>query len=1066
MSTSSYNKVRSNLTNNDKDIQGGEKKVMKKSLSVILTSAMALSMFSSVAFGKTSADFTDLKDLDAATKAKFDAMISAGIFDGVSEDTFGLKEEMNRAQFAKVAALLLGLKADATTSSFSDVKADDKANGYALPYIEALKTAGVTDGYGEGTYNPAGKVTKEQLATFLVRVLGKDADAKAKTGTDATVSDWAQGYVALALELKLLANGEDGKFGGQANATRDLLLTGAYEAKQQYVVPGKISLTEAKAVGVYKVQVTFNKPVDTAAAKFALTKGTAPVVTTTTAPVWSEDKKSVTLTTDSRISEGDYTVTLSGLDAANVDKTTATFKGTDEQVSKIDFVNAGDTVAYSTDASVKVKAVNQYGEAVSISTSGFTALVSGQAPTSFKKDTDGNFVLTFATKALNNGITQGNGIVPITVYFNNSNVTVSKNFKVGTVPLLSKIEAGKVTYSNTTTNKLTSADDSASIPLTLLDQYGNEIVRSQFNGGTPEVNASNINPVVTPYEEKLVVDKAGSTLAVGDLFDDNGNARIKVKLTGKVDKNADFTINIYGGSSSASATVSVGAGNLATKVEFDTSAVSVSATDREVFVPLIVSDANGNKLSAQDIVDNKARFTFSVSNGTAAIQETGADKGKLRLAFTTDNSVGNKLYISGQINQSQSNTFVQTSVNVGEGRYPDSFVVKTESAAKAILGADDKVVFQLVDQFGKNLNDNIGATIPGQNGRTAEYQIKAEVTRDQAGNDTDITPRGTYTSTSTVGNVTTYVFDNTKIDQFNKGFDTKTNFTEGKATIKVVIEKKPAGGSWGENSSTVSRSIQAVKADTKLTYSLNAIGSLFAAKDKLGSVYPQSPMNPANETLAPGTSVSQFDKSVGVTAKDEAGNKVKLPTNYITSLTSSDPNVILTASNTGAYDWDPNNATAPVQKAYVLGYKAGTATVSAVVYTNRGETINLSQEVTVKADPITVDSITAGRTSVNTTEKLSATTGFNVWQLFNKDSDNKFKVVDNYGIEYTDAAILTYKAVLGVNFTVNTTARTSGSGSVSIDPATGVVTVPAGVAEYVVTATAPNGKSVQIVVTP
>ena len=32
---------------------------------------------------KTSADFSDLKDLDAATKAKFDALISAGVFDGV-----------------------------------------------------------------------------------------------------------------------------------------------------------------------------------------------------------------------------------------------------------------------------------------------------------------------------------------------------------------------------------------------------------------------------------------------------------------------------------------------------------------------------------------------------------------------------------------------------------------------------------------------------------------------------------------------------------------------------------------------------------------------------------------------------------------------------------------------------------------------------------------------------------------------------------------------------------------------------------------------------------------------
>ena len=145
---------------------------------------------------------------------------------------------MNRAQFAKVAALIFNLKVDADvkTSSFKDVKADDAANGYALPYIEAVKKAGITEGYGEGTFNPAGTVTKEQLATFLVRGLGMNEDAKKTPGVnDATVSDWAKGYVALALEKKLLANGADGKFGGASNATRDLLVTGAYEAKERFV---------------------------------------------------------------------------------------------------------------------------------------------------------------------------------------------------------------------------------------------------------------------------------------------------------------------------------------------------------------------------------------------------------------------------------------------------------------------------------------------------------------------------------------------------------------------------------------------------------------------------------------------------------------------------------------------------------------------------------------------------------------------------------------------------------------------------------------------------------------
>lgn len=219
---------------------------MKKSLPVLMTMAMTFSIFSSTAFGagapKSSADFSDLQNLDATTKAKFDTMISSGIFDGVADGVFGLHDKMNRAQFAKVAALIFGLKVDTAlkTSSFSDVSADDPANGYALPYIEALKGAHLTDGFGPNSYNPAGEVTKEQLAAFLIRGLNKDNEAKALTGlSDSTVSGWAKGYAALALQLKLMNNEADGSFGGVSAATRELLVTSSYEAKRQFV-PGSL----------------------------------------------------------------------------------------------------------------------------------------------------------------------------------------------------------------------------------------------------------------------------------------------------------------------------------------------------------------------------------------------------------------------------------------------------------------------------------------------------------------------------------------------------------------------------------------------------------------------------------------------------------------------------------------------------------------------------------------------------------------------------------------------------------------------------------------------------------
>ncbi len=136
---------------------------------------------------KTSADFSDLKDLDAATRAKFDALIAAGVFEGSSGNALG-SDEMNRAQFAKVAALILGVAENhpSNTSGFQDVPTD----GYALLYIEAIKKARLID--GTGAFNPSGNITKEQLATFLAKLPNSNSVPKPVPDTGLTSPDAAK----------------------------------------------------------------------------------------------------------------------------------------------------------------------------------------------------------------------------------------------------------------------------------------------------------------------------------------------------------------------------------------------------------------------------------------------------------------------------------------------------------------------------------------------------------------------------------------------------------------------------------------------------------------------------------------------------------------------------------------------------------------------------------------------------------------------------------------------------------------------------------------------------------
>lgn len=911
---------------------------MKKSLSVILSTAMALSVFSSVAFAAKADDFSDLKNLDAATKAKFDSMIQAGIFDGVEEGRFGLNDKMNRAQFAKVAALIFELKSSATTSSFEDVKSSDPANGYALPYIEALRVAGLTNGKAEGKYVPAGDVTKEELATFLIRGLGKENEALAKPGvSDQTVSTWAKGYVQLAQELKLFETPAGQPFNGTAPATRDLLVTSAYQAQQINNASKKLSVTEAAATGVKNVTVKFNREVDTTKATLALKRGNAALATDVK---WADDKKSAVLTLkDVKVIDGTYTVTLSGVDASTVDKSTAEFKATDEKVTKIEFLNAGDTIAFGKKVGIKLKASNQYGENASFSAGNYTVFTSNVS-NSLKKNEDGTLVLTLDV-ANATGVNPGIGVVPVNIFNNDSRVSADKTFKVGVAPYATKLELGEIVYSNS--NKtLSSVGETATVNLYQYDQYGNLIAEEDTG------NVSNVpNVIITPYEKALQVTEKK--------FD-----KVVFSLTEKASASGEYTATIYAGASQATAKLSVKSTKFAKKVEFGDFSGTLAAGDTDKYLPINVYDEAGNLLSADDIVDNADVIKVNSSVAGVSLQLSGEHKGQIKIASVPVGLANGYLNVGVSIVAPGVNSYVNKNIKISDARKAESLYVATDSKQKAIAGANTDLVLKVKDQNGevvKTVTDSkykVVVTTEGGSGFSLVNKDKETVQLNYA---------------------------NDGFELFNDGF-TIRSATGASGTFKVTAKLY-----FGDKEvDSVSKEVVIAKADEKLTYNVASVSDLYAILDNTSN----NPDKGSDQDIY----ASNMGRGVTIEAKDASGKTVAVPSNFVTGVSSSDATVVKAVYN------DAGKAKLVGNKA---GTASVVVTFKTASGETKDQTLSVKvKNDVVSVASLTAKSSKAYTTNVYTTMELKAKDNYGIEYSYDDSGVNEITKYDAFlGIRYS-----------------------------------------------------------------
>ena len=179
---------------------------MKKLLALVLALVMSMSLVTI-----SNADFKDADKIDY--NEAVDVMNAVGVFVGDEKGNFNPKENLTRAQAAKIISyLLLGNKTAeglAGSGKFTDVA----KTSWAAGFVDYCAAVGVVNGVGNGQFNPNGSLTTLQFAKMLLVALGYDAKIEGFVG-----SDWSINVSAKANQVGLL-NGLD--VGANATLTRE-----------------------------------------------------------------------------------------------------------------------------------------------------------------------------------------------------------------------------------------------------------------------------------------------------------------------------------------------------------------------------------------------------------------------------------------------------------------------------------------------------------------------------------------------------------------------------------------------------------------------------------------------------------------------------------------------------------------------------------------------------------------------------------------------------------------------------------------------------------------------------
>jgi len=171
--------------------------------------------------------FTDIAHVGWANEA-ISYLAEEGVLNGKSAGNFCPDDNITREEFVKIISEAFGYTTDKASAEFSDVSKDK----WSYRYIASAYAAGIITGTGDGYFGAHDKITRQDMAVILSRVLAL-ADIKATGGesfADAKdVAPYAKDAIDTLSSLGIVNGMGDGTFAPKANVTRAQAAKAIYE---------------------------------------------------------------------------------------------------------------------------------------------------------------------------------------------------------------------------------------------------------------------------------------------------------------------------------------------------------------------------------------------------------------------------------------------------------------------------------------------------------------------------------------------------------------------------------------------------------------------------------------------------------------------------------------------------------------------------------------------------------------------------------------------------------------------------------------------------------------------